>query len=90
MQSILLFQSFFLLFYPGISLPAFFFGIYNVGHQQSLTSGFDSIDCWEKFINGAKVVIPIYMVVFTVGGICELIFAIFFGYIPALPLVTNI
>ena len=62
-------------------LPAFFFGTYNVGYQDSLISGFEgnlfTIDqIVSDFLKGAMVVLPIYMVVFTVGGFCELIFAI--------------
>ena len=47
------------------------FGIYNVAHQIT-----PEVDFLTKLINGSFVVLPIYLVVFTVGGICELLFAI--------------
>ena len=56
-------------------LPAFFFGIYNVGYQDSIITGVEG-GLLSDFLKGAMVVLPIYMVVFTVGGLCELIFAI--------------
>ena len=52
-------------------LPAFLFGIYNVAHQVN-----PSADFLTKLIIGSSVVLPIYAVVFTVGGICELLFAV--------------
>lgn len=54
-------------------LPSFFFGIYNVGLQspEVITKSF--INC---FIYGAIKVLPMYSVVFGVGGICEAIFAV--------------
>ncbi len=56
-------------------LPAFFFGMYNVGYQDSVINGINA-DIMGNFLKGAKVVLPIYIVVFTVGGFCELIFSI--------------
>ena len=56
-------------------LPAFFFGIYNVGYQDSNLNGIDA-DIFTNLLKGASVVLPIYLVVFTVGGFCELVFAI--------------
>ncbi|MDC1050895.1 NADH:ubiquinone reductase (Na(+)-transporting) subunit B [Candidatus Marinimicrobia bacterium] len=54
-------------------LPSFFFGVYNVGLQspEVITKSF--INC---FIYGAIKVLPMYSVVFGVGGICEAIFAV--------------
>ena len=56
-------------------LPAFFFGMYNIGYQDSVINGIN-VDIMGNFLKGAKVVLPIYLVVFTVGGFCELIFSI--------------
>ena len=56
-------------------LPCFLFGIYNVAHQIM-----PEADLITKVIQGSLVVLPIYAVVFTVGGICELLFAIIRGH----------
>jgi len=56
-------------------LPCFLFGIYNVAHQVN-----PSADFLTKLLNGAYIVLPIYAVVFTVGGICELLFALIRGH----------
>jgi len=56
-------------------LPCFLFGIYNVAHQIM-----PDADLMTKVIQGSLVVLPIYAVVFTVGGICELLFAIIRGH----------
>ena len=56
-------------------LPCFLFGIYNVAHQIM-----PEADLITKVIQGSLVVLPIYVVVFTVGGICELLFAIIRGH----------
>ena len=54
-------------------LPSFFFGIYNVGLQSpEISNG----NFFEYFIYGLYRVIPMYLVVFGVGGICEAIFAV--------------
>ena len=52
-------------------LPSFLFGIYNVAHQVT-----PETDFLTKLLNGAYIVLPIYVVVFVVGGICELLFAL--------------
>ena len=54
-------------------LPAFFFGTYNVGLQEALHVpgvSFENInfDFLTHFFKGLMTVIPIYVVVFTVGG----------------------
>ena len=54
-------------------LPAFFFGIYNVGLQSPLTNADNFLECFK---NGLFRVLPMYMVVFGVGGLCEAIFAV--------------
>lgn len=59
-------------------LPCLLFGIFNVGHQYyqyvDITASATLID---KILIGLQCVIPIYLVVFTVGGLTEVIFAIF-------------
>ena len=56
-------------------LPCLLFGIYNTGYQHNLLSG-QSIDFLSNLWIGALTVIPIYIVTYTVGGICEAIFAV--------------
>jgi len=56
-------------------LPCFLFGIYNVAHQIM-----PEADLMTKVIQGSLVVLPIYAVVFAVGGVCELLFAIIRGH----------
>ena len=58
-------------------LPCLLFGIFNVGHQyyQFVETGV-SANLIDKLIVGLQCVLPIYMVVFTVGGLTEVVFAI--------------
>ena len=58
-------------------LPAFFFGTYNVGFQSPAIINKDFLSC---FIYGLKVVLPMYLVVFTIGGLFEAIFAVIRGH----------
>ena len=58
-------------------LPVFFFGIYNVGLQSHEVMNKDFIAC---FVYGLKIVLPMYLVVFTVGGLCEALFAVIRGH----------
>ena len=58
-------------------LPAFFFGTYNVGFQSPDVINKDFLSC---FIYGLKVVLPMYLVVFTIGGLFEAIFAVIRGH----------
>ncbi len=58
-------------------LPAFFFGVYNVGLQSSLVENKDFLSC---FIYGLKTVLPMYLVVFAVGGLFEALFAVIRGH----------
>ena len=58
-------------------LPAFFFGIYNVGLQSPDVIDKNFQNC---FIYGMKIVLPMYLVVFAVGGLFEAIFAIIRGH----------
>ena len=63
-------------------LPAFFFGTYNVGLQEALhgTGITSQNDFLIHFLAGLKTVLPIYAVVFTVGGIWEVVFAVSRGH----------
>ena len=58
-------------------LPALFFGIFNVGHQYyQFVDTSTSATLFDKIIVGLQCVIPIYVVVFVVGGLTEVIFAL--------------
>ena len=56
-------------------MPAFLFGIWNVGYQHYINTG-SEIDVLNCFTYGLQIVLPMYIVVFTVGGICEALFSI--------------
>ena len=58
-------------------LPCLLFGIFNVGHQyyQYVETNVNAT-LIDKIFIGLQCIIPIYAVVFTVGGITEVIFAI--------------
>ena len=58
-------------------LPAFFFGTYNVGLQSPDVLNKDFLSC---FVYGLKVVLPMYLVVFAIGGLFEAIFAVIRGH----------
>ncbi len=58
-------------------LPAFFFGTYNVGLQSPDVLNKDFINC---FIYGLKIVLPMYLVVFAIGGLFEALFAVIRGH----------
>jgi Na+-transporting NADH:ubiquinone oxidoreductase subunit B len=59
-------------------LPCLLFGIFNVGHQYyQYVDTTTSATLIDKILIGLQCVIPIYLVVFTVGGLTEVIFAIF-------------
>jgi len=55
-------------------LPAFFFGTYNVG-LQSIEPELDK-NLYNCFMYGLKIVLPMYLVVFAVGGLFEALFAV--------------
>ena len=66
-------------------LPAFFFGTYNVGLQEALHGSgitLENVDfnIIKHLLTGLKTVLPIYAVVFMVGGLCEVIFAVSRGH----------
>ena len=56
-------------------IPCLLFGIYNVGLQSAINED-SSKNFIDLFINGAFAVLPMYMVVFAVGGACEALFAV--------------
>ncbi|OUW20653.1 MAG: NADH:ubiquinone reductase (Na(+)-transporting) subunit B [bacterium TMED161] len=56
-------------------LPCLLFGIYNVGLQGAGALASEK-SFFELFLSGAIAVVPMYAVVFTVGGLCEGIFAV--------------
>jgi len=58
-------------------LPAFFFGTYNVGLQSPEVVDKDFLTC---FLYGLKIVLPMYLIVFAVGGLFEAIFAVIRGH----------
>ena len=56
-------------------LPCLLFGIYNVGLQGAGALASEK-SFFELFLSGAIAVVPMYVVVFTVGGLCEGLFAV--------------
>ena len=56
-------------------LPCLLFGIYNVGLQGAGALASEK-SFFELFLSGAIAVLPMYAVVFAVGGLCEGLFAI--------------
>ena len=71
------------MFFVVISLlPCFIFGAYNAGYQQLLLNSphLNEFNHLEALLNGLAMIIPIYAVVFIVGGFWESIFAITRGH----------
>ena len=58
-------------------LPCFFFGTYNVGFQSPEVIDKTVLNC---FLYGMQIVLPMYLVVFTVGGLFEALFAVIRGH----------
>jgi len=56
-------------------IPCLLFGIYNAGYQAAGALASEK-SFFDLFLSGAFVVFPMYAVVFTVGGICEGLFAV--------------
>lgn len=56
-------------------LPVLLFGIWNTGHQHYLAIGED-VSNQEKLLLGLRLVLPIILVAYTVGGIIEVTFAL--------------
>ena len=55
-------------------IPCLLFGIYNVGLQSTIVG--ENTSFINLFIKGAFSVLPMYIVVFSVGGACEALFAV--------------
>ena len=58
-------------------LPAFLFGTYNVGLQSPEVINKDFLTC---FLYGLKIVLPMYLIVFSIGGLFEALFAVIRGH----------
>ncbi len=59
--------------------PALLFGIYNAGYQAHKAAGL-SLDLFPVIMTGLKYVIPLVIVSYAVGGICELLFSVIRGH----------
>ena len=57
-------------------LPCLVFGMWNVGYQHFLATGQDTSDTLGAFLIGAQLVLPIVLVSYTAGGLCEVVFGI--------------
>ena len=57
-------------------IPCLLFGIYNAGLQASINQGISNPSFFDSVLSGALVVVPMYIVVFSVGGACEALFAV--------------
>jgi Na+-transporting NADH:ubiquinone oxidoreductase subunit B len=57
-------------------LPAFLFGMWNVGHQYNHVNQIEGATFLSDIIKGAWYVLPIVFVSYLVGGICEVTFSI--------------
>jgi len=58
-------------------MPAFFFGTYNVGLQSPEVIDKTLLNC---FMYGLEIVLPMYLIVFAVGGLFEALFAVVRGH----------
>lgn len=56
-------------------IPALLFGVYNAGYQHYISSG-SAVPYAACFLKGLTIVIPLYIVVYAVGGFWELLFAV--------------
>ena len=66
-------------------IPCLCFGVYNVGLQNKISSGIPfsdaiSLPLYDLLMIGLLSVVPLYIVTFTVGGICEAIFSVVRGH----------
>ena len=57
--------------------PCLLFGTYNVGYQSPDVIDKSFLNC---FVYGLKIVLPMYLVVFAIGGLFEAIFAVVRGH----------
>jgi Na+-transporting NADH:ubiquinone oxidoreductase subunit B len=56
-------------------LPCLLFGIYNTGRQAYLSIGDRSFTFLEAFFEGAIHVLPLVIISYAAGGLCEMVFA---------------
>lgn len=56
-------------------LPCILFGIYNAGHQFAVANRTGHADLWSCLWEGAKLVLPLILVSYAVGGFWEVLFA---------------
>ena len=56
-------------------MPCIVFGIYNTGYQSLKASGL-SLDIISIMLAGLKLVLPLIIVSYAVGGICEVVFSV--------------
>ncbi len=56
-------------------LPCLFFGIYNTGRNAYLSIGQSSFSFFEAFLEGSIHVLPLVILSYATGGVCEMIFA---------------
>ncbi|MEK9657169.1 MAG: NADH:ubiquinone reductase (Na(+)-transporting) subunit B [bacterium] len=56
-------------------IPCTLFGIYNAGYQAHLAAGWN-LDFISVFLTGARYVVPIILVSYTIGGLWETLFAV--------------
>ena len=61
-------------------IPCLLFGIYNVGLQSEVNNGTHIRGFFDIFIAGSFTVLPMYIVVFSIGGACEALFAVVRGH----------
>ncbi len=66
-------------------IPCLSFGVYNVGLQSKISSGIPfseaiNLPLYDLLMIGLLSVVPLYIVTFTVGGICEAIFSVVRGH----------
>ena len=66
-------------------IPCFLFGIFNVGLQNKISTGLSmsqafQVPLFELILIGLLSVTPLYIITFTVGGICEAIFSVVRGH----------
>ena len=57
-------------------LPSLLFGIYNTGYQSNLLYDSENVTFFNNLWIGLLTVLPVYIVTYSVGGLCEAIFAI--------------
>ena len=57
-------------------LPCLLFGIYNTGYQSNLLYDKNNVTILNNLWVGLVTVLPIYIVAYSVGGICEAIFSV--------------